>query len=142
MERRAYPTDLSDAEWAIISPFIPPAKTGGRHCLHTRREIVNAILYDLRSGGAWRLLPHDLPPWKTVYHYFRIWRKDGIWETVEAALREQERRRVGRDPMPSAAILDSQSVKTTEKGGLAALMEQSACMGESAICLSIHLDWY
>lgn len=120
MARRRYATDLSDAEWQLLEPSVPPVKRGGRPAVHSRREIVNAILYVLRSGGAWRLLPHDLPPWQTVYHYFRLWRKEGIWERANATLREETRRQVGREAQPSGAVLDSQSVRTTEKGGLAA----------------------
>ena len=125
MERRLYATDLTDAQWVLLDPYIPPAKPGGRPRLHTRREIVNGILYVLRSGCAWRLLPHDLPPWQTIYHYFRLWRQANVWEAVEVALREQVRQRAGREQSPSAAILDSQSVKTTEKGGLGAMMGPS-----------------
>jgi transposase len=121
MSRRAYPTDLTDAQWAILEPHVPPPKPGGRPPKHTRRELVNAMLYVLRDGIAWRLLPHEFPPWQTVYHYFRIWRDDGSWERINAALRERVRVRAGRDPQPSGAILDSQSVRTTEKGGLAAM---------------------
>src|SRR5215813_14948436 len=104
-------------EWAILEPLIPPPKPGGRPVADARREIVDAILYVLRSGGNWRLLPHDFPPWQTAYHYFRRWRLDGTWEHIHTRLREQARRRAGREVSPSAAILDSQSVKTTEKGG-------------------------
>ena len=120
MPRRAYRTDLSDAEWAVLEPLVPAALPGGRPCAHPRREIVDAILYVLRTGCQWRLLPHDLPPWGTVWWYFRRWRRDGTWERLNAALRERERRRQGREPAPSAAILDTQSAKTTEKGGRAA----------------------
>ena len=121
MPRRRYPTDLTDAEWAILEPHVPPPKPGGRPPAHPRRELVDAMLYVLRSGGAWRLLPHEFPPWQTVYHYFRLWRQDGTWERINAALRERARVTAGRDPQPSGAILDSQSVKTTEKGGLGAM---------------------
>ncbi len=120
MARRAYPTDLTDAQWAVLEPLVPPPRPGGRPPKHPRRELVDAMLYVLRSGEAWRLLPHDLPPWQTVYHYFRLWRRDGTWERVNAALRERTRLRAGREATPSAAILDSQSAKTTEKGGRAA----------------------
>jgi transposase len=96
MTRRPYPTDLSDVEWRVMEPFIPAAKAGGRPPLHERREIVNAICYVLRSGCAWRLLPHDLPPWQTVYHYFRNWRDAGVFEHLNHGLREAVRERVGR----------------------------------------------
>jgi transposase len=121
MPRASYPTDLSDAEWAFLEPVIPPPKPGGRPAKHTRREIVNAIRYVLRSGEAWRLMPHDLPPWQTVYHYFRRWRIDGTWERANAVVRRRVRQRAGRRAEPSAAILDSQSIRTTEKGGRAGM---------------------
>ena len=124
MSRRRYPTDLTDAQWAILEPLVPPPKPGGRPPKHPRRELVDAMLYILRAGGAWRLLPHEFPPWQTVYHYFRLWRDDGTWERINAVLREHVRVRAGRDPQPSGAILDSQSARTTAKGGLAAGMAQ------------------
>lgn len=117
VKRRAYPSDLSDDEWRFLDPLVPAIKEGGRPATHERREIMNAILYVLRTGCQWRALPHDLPPWKTVYTYFRAWRLDGTWKRIHDTLRRQLRRVVGKHPEASAAILDSQTAKTTEKGG-------------------------
>ncbi len=103
-----------------MEPLVPAVKSGGRPARHTRREIVNAILYVVQGGNQWRALPHDLPPWQTAYTYFRLWRNAGTWETIHSAVREQARTRLGREPTPSAAILDSQSVKSSQRGGCAA----------------------
>lgn len=115
---RFYPTDLSDAEWTLLAPLIPSPKLGGRPPKWTRRHLLDGIFYVVRSGCQWRLLPREFPPWQTVYHYFRLWRLDGTWERLHSALREQERRRQGRDPQPSGCVLDSQSVRTTGVGGI------------------------
>jgi transposase len=118
--RKSYPSDLRDEEWALLEPLVPTVKSGGRPARHSRREIVNAILYVVQGGSQWRAMPHDLPPWQTAYTYFRLWRNDGTWETIHSAVREQARKRLGREPTPSAAILDSQSVKSSQRGGCAA----------------------
>jgi putative transposase len=115
--RKAYQSDLSDAEWSCLESYLPAPKANGRPRVYTLREILDAIFYVLKSGCAWRLLPHDFPPWKTVYHYFRFWRLDGTWERMHTALRKRTRVRLKRNPQPSAAIVDSQSVKTTGVGG-------------------------
>lgn len=115
--RRPYPSDLTDLQWAAIAPMIPDGAPGGRPRKAAKREIVEAILYLLRSGCAWRLLPHDFPPWQTVYHYFRRWQREGVWARVHHARILAEREREGRDPSPSAAILDSQTVRTADQKG-------------------------
>jgi putative transposase len=115
--RRVYPSDVTDKEWAILEPLIPAAKPGGRPQEIERREIVNGILYVLRSGCPWRMLPHDLPNWSTVYLYFRQWKRAGVWEQVNTALRQEVRVGLGREPEPSAAIVDSQSIKTSSVRG-------------------------
>jgi len=120
MATQRYPTDLTDDEWRLLAPLVPPAAPGGRPRSVDPREVVNAVRYLLRSGCAWRLLPREFPPWPTVYAYFRRWQADGTWERIAGALRRDLRVALGRRPEPSAAILDSQTAKTTEKGAPAA----------------------
>jgi putative transposase len=117
MTRTPYPTDLTNAQWKLIEPYVPKPRPGGRPARYNRREIVNAILYQTRNGCVWRALPHDLPPYRTAFHYFRLWQRDGTWDRVHDALRTKVRRSVGKKPKPTVAIVDSQSVKTTEQGG-------------------------
>ena len=120
MPRRRYPSDLTDAQWVRLEPLLPAVRPGGRPRAHPLREVIDALRYVLRGGIAWRALPHDYPPWQTVYHYFRAWRLDGTWERLNDEGRVLVRERAGRHAQPSAGILASQSAKTTEKGGLAA----------------------
>jgi putative transposase len=117
--RRPCSTDLSDAEWAYLEDHLPTTENEGRTRLRSLREILDAIFfYMTRSGCQWRLLPHEFPPWKTVYHYFRAWRLNGTWERMHQALRERVRVRIERNPQRSAGVVDSQSVKkTTGVGG-------------------------
>jgi putative transposase len=113
--KRNYPTDLTDAEWKHIEPFVPTPKCRGPQRIHNpREEILDAVFYVLRSGCPWRLVPREYPPWKTVYHYFREWRINGTFEKLNLLLRERLRICLGRrNPQPSAGIADSQSAKTT-----------------------------
>ena len=134
MKRPSYPSDLSDGQWKRIERLVPAPKPGGRPAKHDRLAILNAILYLVRTGCAWRLLPHDMPSWKTVYHYFRCWRLDGTWKLIHDQLRGDVRQAAGRNRQPSAAIIDSQSVKTTERGARTATMRARRSMGASAIC--------
>ena len=129
-----YPSDLTDQEWAWLAPLIPQAKPGGRPRTVDMRAVLNALLYVDRTGCQWRALPHDFPPWSTVWTYFRTWRNDGTWKRMHTALREQVRVQQGREPTPSAAIIDSQSVKTSQKGGCAATMAARRSKAASAMC--------
>jgi putative transposase len=115
--QQVYPTDLNDTQWMRIRPYLPAEAPTGRPREHSWREILNSIFYLLQSGCSWRMLPTDLPPWQTVYHYFRLWRKAGLWERLNQALRAKVRRkRHKKKAQPSASILDSQSIKSSEGG--------------------------
>jgi transposase len=137
MNRQPYATDLTNEQYAKVAPFVETSKTGrtGRPRKYSHREILNAIFYQLRCGGAWRHLPHDFPHWLSVYAYFRLWSEDGTLERIHAALRKAVRQQAGKAPDPTAVILDSQSVKTTEKGGKEATTRASRSTVGSAISL-------
>ncbi|HEX3049007.1 MAG TPA: IS5 family transposase [Aggregatilineaceae bacterium] len=130
-DRKAYPSDLSDGAWARLEPLLPVQKTG-RPRLYPQREMLNAIFYLLRTGCSWRSLPHDLPPWEAVYAYFRKLSASGVWVQINDRLREQARVKEGREADPSTIIVDSQSVKTTEKGGLVATTATNGSKDASA----------
>jgi putative transposase len=140
MTRKPYPSDLTDEQWELVRPLLPAGRPGGRPRSADLREVVNALLYLLRTGCPWRHLPHDLPPWGTVWSYFRRWRDDGTLERLHDELRARVRLADGRDPRPSAGCLDSQSVKTAEKGGRAATTLARRFRGASATLSSIPWD--
>ncbi len=132
MFRKAYPSDLTDAEWKLVQPLLPGESPIGHPRKVELRGILNAIFYVQQEGCSWRGLPHDFPPWQTVYNYLRHWQRLGIWQQIHDQLREQVRQAVGKATQPSAGIIDSQSVKTTEKKGkCTATMQQRKSKGAS-----------
>ena len=137
-----YPSDLTDEEWALVEPMIPPAKRGGGKRTVVMREVVNGVMYILSTGCQWRALPKDLPPRSTVHGYFDLWNWDGTLERIHHALFTKCREKAGREASPSAAIIDSQSVKSAEKGGaastLAATTRARKSKARSATSLSIR----
>ncbi|GIK43937.1 MAG: IS5 family transposase [Chloroflexota bacterium] len=112
MNKQPYPTDMTDSQWDIIQPMIPPAKSGGRPRSLDMRQVINAILYIVVGGIQWRMLPKEYPKWQSVYYYFKTWRDDGTWQRIHDTLRAEVRRKKGRHKHPTAGSLDSQSVKT------------------------------
>ena len=136
--RKPYPTDLSDKEWALIQPYVPETKRGGRPEKYPKREILHAIFSIVRGGCAWRLLPHDFPPWQIVYHYFWGWRQDGTWQAMHDLLRGDVRVATGKHRPPSAGIIASQSVKTAENGGSTATISLNTSRAATAISSSIR----
>jgi transposase len=129
-----YPSDLTDGQWQIIEPLIPSAKRGGRRRTTDMREVINAIFYIERSGCQWRMIPKDFPPRSTIGEYFYQWRNDGTTKKIHDTLRDKVREQAGKETQPTAAIVDSQSVKTVEKGGFADLMQAKELKAESAMC--------
>ena len=138
MTRKSYPTDLTDAQWQLVAVLIPDAQPGGRPRKVDMREVLNGILYTLRTGCAWRHLPHDLPPWGTVHYYYRRFRIDGTWQRLHDKLREQVRRQAGKKTTPSVGIIDSQSVKTDAPSKTVATATTRARkpLVESVFCVS------
>src|SRR5688572_10286019 len=118
MLKRPYSTDLSDEEWRLIAPLLPAAVAGGRPRRTDLRAVLNAIFYILRTGCQWRLLPREFPAWGTVYHYFRTWKISGVWVRLQQTVYKRMRQHAGRSACPSVVIMDGQSVKTTERGGV------------------------
>src|SRR5215471_7581334 len=141
-DRQAYDTDLTDAEWNRLEPLVPAPKPGGRPPKHTRREIVNGICYAIRSGGAWKLLPHDLPPWRTVYHYFWFWRRQGIWERIHDTVREWVRQAAGREgTSPAARCWTASQCEPVNKGVRVAMIGPRNCVSGSVTYWWIRWDW-
>jgi transposase len=137
-----YPSDVTDEEWKLIEPLIPPGKSGGGKRTAIMREVVNGLMYVLSTGCQWRAIPKDLPPKSTVYDYFDLWTYDGTLQRIHHALYEQCREQAQREASPTAAIIDSQSVKSAEKGGPASMRRATTparkSRARSGMFLSIH----
>lgn len=131
MARTPYPTDVTDGQWRLVEHLMPRPRHGGRPRTTAMRDVLDAVLYLVRTGCQWRNLPHEFPPWPTVHHDYRLMRLDGTWRVVHDRLRERVRRRAGRRLDPAAAVIDSQSVRTTEKGGSAGSTRASASRAAS-----------
>lgn len=114
-DRKPYETDLTDAQWGLIAPYVSPVGGGPQEQIHPRREVVNAVLYAKRTGCQWRFLPHDFPDWQTVFKYFTAWKRDGTWKRIHDVLRAKVREASGKKVQPTAAVVDSQSIKTSEE---------------------------
>ena len=141
-DKPGYQSDVTDCEWELIRDMIPDEVPGGRPRAHGKGALLNGILYVLRTGCQWRMLPKDLPPWQTVYYYFRRWGQEGVISRIHTVLREAARKQAEREATPSALIIDGQSVKTTSKEGPVATMPARRSKVESAISSWIRKDGY
>ncbi len=121
LKRKSYDSDLTNEEWDIIKPLLPPPNKEGTPRKVNIRKVINAINYLLKSGCSWRLIPHDFPKWQIVYYYFRLWKRKGIWKRIHDNLRKKVRQMSGKRAFPTAGIIDSQSVKTAKKGDFVAM---------------------
>ncbi len=136
MQPQPYPSDLSDEEWSLLAPLLVPGKQAGHPRVFEPRRIADAAFYLLRTGCQWRALPHEFPPWPTVYYHYNRWRRSGTWERINAELRERYRRAIGRDAQPSAAIIDSQPCARRRSAARGAMTVERRSPAGSARCWS------